>query len=128
MLQTFIQLTSLAVTFIATFFWIRGTALLSTKDLAALAGTYWDYSPATLNSLASQKADSLIAGLLLGLSFLLQTWNPIWPMRICDFGVDKWGIVMSVVVFIFIFFICFWGSSWLTNYYVSQAKTFLIVK
>jgi len=39
MLRTFIQFTVFFVTSIATFFWIRGAALLSVKDLAVLAGT-----------------------------------------------------------------------------------------
>ena len=125
MLRTFIQFTSIAVTFIATFFWIRGAALLSRRDLATLAGTYFGYNPATLNSLASQKEDSLIAGALLGLSFILQTWNALWPMRWCDFGIDKWGALISVGVSIFLFIFCFWGSSFLRKYYVSESKAFL---
>ncbi len=125
MLRTFIQFTSLTVTFIATFFWIRGAALLSTKDLAALSGTYLGYSPATLNSLASQKADSLVAGLLLLSSFLLQTCNALWPMRICDFGIDKWGALISVGVSILLFIFCFWGSSFLRKQFVLKAKDFL---
>jgi len=122
MLRTFIQFTSITVTFIATFFWIRGAALLSRRDLAALAGTYFGYNAATLNSLGSQKADSFIAGLLLLLSFLLQSGNMLWPMRICDFGLDGWGVLISIVVSLILFLVCFRVSSLLKKHFVSEAK------
>src|SRR5665213_992898 len=108
MLRTFIQITALTVTLIATYFWIRGAALLSPKDLAALSGTYWGYSPAVLKSIASQKADSLLAGLLLLSSFFLQTCNSLWPMRIEDFGINKWGVAISFIFSIGVFLGCFW--------------------
>ena len=125
MLRTFIQFTSITVTLIASFFWIRGAAFLSKKDLAALVGTYFGYNLSTLNSLGSQKADSFVAGLLLLLSFFLQSWNVLWPMRICDFGVDRAGVLISVAVSVILFFICFWASSLLRKRFVSEAKAFL---
>ena len=125
MLRTFIQITALTVTLIATYFWIRGAALLSPKDLAALSGTYFNYNPALLKSLASQKSDSYLAGLLLLSSFLLQTGNSLWPMRIEDFGINKWGVVSSVVFSTGVFFFCLWISKVLTNSYISQAQPFL---
>ncbi len=125
MLRTFIQFTSITVTFIATFFWIRGAALLSRRDLAALAGTYFGYNPATLNSLGSQKADSLMAGLLLLLSFLLQSGNMLWPMRWIDDAVDRGGVAISLAFSLFLFCLCFWISSLLRKHFVSEAKAFL---
>ncbi len=125
MLRTFIQITALTVTLIATYFWIRGAALLSPKDLAALSGTYYGYNPATLKSLASQKADSFLAGFLLLSSFFLQTWNSLWPMRISDFGINKWGVTISFIFSIGVFFVCFWMSKVLTNAYISQVQPFL---
>jgi hypothetical protein len=125
MLRTFIQITALTVTLIATYFWIRGAALLSPKDLAALSGTYWNYSPATLQSLASQKADSYLAGILLLSSFFLQTWNSLWPMRMSDFGINKWGVAISFIFSLGVFIVCFWMSKELTNSYIAQAQPFL---
>lgn len=105
MLRTFIQITALFVTVIASFFWIRGSLTLSVKDMAALAGTYWNYNLPTLKNLASQKADSLIAALLLLLSFFLQFFNVVWPMRWKDFKIDKRGVLFSLVFF------CLYSSS-----------------
>ena len=125
MLRTFIQISGLVVTLIASFFWIRGSLALSIKDIAALAGTYWNYNPATLQNLASQKADSLIAGLLLLVSFSLQSWNAMWPIRFSDFEINKKGVILSLSVSLVLFFICFAGASSLTKHYHSEAQTLL---
>jgi len=128
MLRTFIQFTSITATFIATFFWIRGAIQLSIKDLATLGMTFYGSNPATLKIWASQKADSLVAGLLLCLSFILQTGNFLWQMRIMDFGVDYRGVGISAVVSIVLFLACYWGSSRLTNFYLLKAKTLMAAK
>jgi len=120
MLRTFVQFSILFLTAIASFFWIRGSICVSTKDIASLAGTTWVYNLATLKSLASQKSDSLIAGLLLLISFIFQCWNTIKPSVI--FGNDRRGIVVSVIFSIFILIICNFESTCLTRHYISQAQ------
>ena len=122
MLRTFIQFTSITVTFIATCFWLRGAVSLSTRDLAEFASTYVGHNPSILESWAKQKADSIAAGLLLSLSFILQTCNALWPMRICDFEVNGWGVAISLAFSILLCCFCFWGSLRLTKFYLSQVQ------
>ncbi len=128
MLRTFIQTTALIVTLLASFFWIRGSLILSVRDMAALSGTYWDYNLHTLRSLASQKADSLMAGLLLLFSFLLQFFNATWTMRICDWDVNKRGIIASVIFSLSLSIICYLGAPRLTEQYYLKAKNIVGTK
>lgn len=125
MLRTFIQITALLVTLIASFFWIRGSLTVSVKDIAALAGTYFDYNLTTLKNLCAQKADSLIAALLLILSFVLQFFNAAWPMRWDDFAINKKGIVYAVIFSSFVFLICYVGASFMSKHFCSKAQTLL---
>lgn len=125
MLRTLIQATALTVTLIASFFWIRGSAALSVKDIAALAGTYWGHNPAVLKNLASQKADSLIAAFLLLLSFILQGINMAWPMRFNDFEIDKKGLVLAVIISFFVSVSCYCAAKVLANHFYSKAQILL---
>ena len=125
MLRTLIQLNSITVTIIATFFWIRGAALISYKAIADLAGTYFGYNQATLESLAAQKADSFVAGVLLAISFILQTINSIWQMRANDLKVDRVAEIWTLIIFILIFGISLLGSWLYKKNIVFKAKTFL---
>lgn len=99
--------------------------MLSVKDIAALSGTYWDYNLSTLKNLASQKADSLIAALLLLFSFLLQYANATWPFRIGDFAINKKGMICAIIFSVFVFLGCYVGASCLTKYFYSKAQALL---
>jgi hypothetical protein len=123
MLRTLIQFSSLSFTFIATFFWIRGVAFLTLKELDQLASSYWDGNPHMLSNMVSQKVDSIIAGALLFISFILQTWNALWPMTIDDIGTDQTGVLVAIALTSLVFVICFPISSWLKKYYLSAAKS-----
>ena len=122
MLRTFIQITAITLTLLASFFWIRSSVILSTKDIAALAGTYWDYSPPALESLAKQKTDSLIASLLLLMSFILQMINIIWPMRWKDFEVNRMGVAMALLFSVLVLLLLNLGASHLKNYFYAEAE------
>jgi len=125
MLRTLIQATALIVTLIASFFWIRGSIALTAKDIAALAKTFYGFNATVINNLAMQKSDSLVAALLLLLSFILQMVNVAWPMRISDFAVDKKGLVLAVIISIFIFALSYWGATLLSKHYAAAAQILL---
>jgi len=110
---------------IASFFWIRGSLIISVKDMAALAGTRWGYNSAVLKNLSSQKADSLVAALLLLLSFALQGINLAWPMRFTDFDISIKGLLFGVVISCVLFLGCYFGASLLAKNYCSKAQALL---
>ena len=125
MFRTFIQTTSLILTFLASVFWIQGSVALSVRDMAALAGTHWGHNSATLQSLAQQKSDSLVAVVLLLLSFSLQLVNVLLPMRIKDFGVSKQGTVVSVLFCLLLSAVCWKMDVLLAKHWYAKASVLL---
>lgn len=89
MLRTFIQVQALLSVLISSFFLIKGMLTLSAKDLAELSKSKWDYNTAVTKNLTQQRSDTIVGFALLLLSFLLQSINLLWPMRIDDFDVSK---------------------------------------
>lgn len=104
-LRTTIQVCALTTILISSFFLIRGTMCLSINDIAKLSGTYFGYNPNLLRNLCAQKADYTVGWLLLLLSFFLQTWNLLWPMRINDFGINRFGLMVGILISAFLFVI-----------------------
>lgn len=97
-LRTTIQFCALTTILISSFFLIRGTMSLSVNDIAKLSGTYFNYNPNLLRSLCAQKVDYSLGWMLLLLSFFLQAWNFLWPMRFNDFGVNKNGLIVGIAI------------------------------
>lgn len=97
MLRTFIQVQAILLVLISSYFLIKGMLSISAKDLAELSKTKWGYNKAVTKNLTTQRADTIVGFVLLLLSFLLQTANLLWPMRIGDFGVSTIGFIISVI-------------------------------
>ena len=124
-LRTTLQLCALTTILISSFFLVRGTMSLSVNDIAKLSGTYFGHNPNLLKSLCAQKVDYSVGWIFLLLSFLLQTWNLLWPMRINDFGINKVGFVVGV--FISILILCtglLLAKTW-RNSEIKKAETIL---
>jgi len=115
MLRTFIQVLGLSLVLLSSFFLIKGVLASSSKDLAALSGTYWGYNPVMMKNLAQQKADTLIGFILLLGSFLCQTIHLLWPLRIGDFKVDPKGVSLGVVSTIVILVGCLVAANFCTK-------------
>jgi len=98
MLRTFIQVASAGFALFAGILLVRGSFVLKAKDIAELSSTKWGYNTDLVKSLSQQQTDSRLGVLLLMVSFVLQTVNLCWPMRWVDYGVDKWGAILGVVV------------------------------
>jgi hypothetical protein len=98
MLRTFIQILALITTLESAIFLARGSLGLSGETIAALGGTYYDYNPHLVQSLAQQTADYRAGVILLVVAFSLQMWNTLWPIRLGDFGVSRKGALVAVAV------------------------------
>jgi hypothetical protein len=97
MFRTFVQVQALSLVLLSSYFLIKGKLSLSAKDLARLSKTKWSYNKAVIKNLTTERADTIVGFALLLLSFLLQTINLLWPMRIGDFDVSKTGIVIAII-------------------------------
>lgn len=115
MLRTFIQVTSVSLALISSFFLLKGSLGLSVSDIAELSKSRWDYSPPVVKNLSKQQADTKIGLFLILASFVLQMINLMWPMRIGDFGVSKLGVVVAVLVAILILLSGLYASKHLTR-------------
>ncbi len=97
MFRTYIQVQALSLVLISSYFLIKGMLSISAKDLAELSKTKWGYNKAVTKNLTIQRADTIVGFILLLLSFLLQTINLLWPMRIGDFSISKMGVVIAII-------------------------------
>jgi hypothetical protein len=70
--QSFANLLSIVLAFVASLFFCLGSAEMKPKDIGTLAGTYWDSNPHLKAFLISLKADYLCGAFALCLAFFLQ--------------------------------------------------------
>ena len=70
--STFVNLLSVAIGFVAALLFCVGSALLTRKAIAELAGTYWDANPHLAAFLRTTKAEYFCGGVALCLTFALQ--------------------------------------------------------
>ncbi len=80
---------------------------------------------ATLTNHAKQKADTLVGFVFLMLSFSLSLANLLWPMRYCDFGVNRNGLIIAVLVSIVFFLGAYKASNVLQQHYYKQVEKIL---
>ena len=106
MLRSFVQFTALFLTFVAAVFLIKGNLTLSVPDIAKITQTgFLYYNKEVVFNLAGQQADTIVGFAILMISFGLQMGNSLWEMRFSDFGVNKKGLIISIVVSALIFFV-----------------------
>lgn len=126
MLRTFIQVIALLLTITSAVFLIRSVAGMSVKDMAELSKTaYGGYTLRITENLARQKSDTVVGFSLLILSFLFALINLLWPMRFCDFVVDRKGVLIAIVVSIIISLVAYKISNSLHRKWCNQAKDIL---
>ena len=113
MLRTFIQVSSASLALLAGILLVRGSFALSSKEIARLSSTYYGYNKTTIENLSRQQLDSRFGVILLVLSFIFQTINLCWPLRWCDFAVDKAGVVLGIIFSLAIFLAALNTSSFL---------------
>jgi hypothetical protein len=103
MLRTFIQVSALLLTLFAGILLVRGSFVLSQSDIAGLSSTHWDYNPSMVKNLSRHQYDTRIGLMLLVISGLFQMANLLWPMRFCDFAVNKMGVIIAIITSAIIF-------------------------
>lgn len=104
MLRTFIQVFAVALTLLSSGFWIRSVIVMRDNDIVNLSSTMVGYNLESAKNLCHQRADAIVAVVLLSMSAVCQMANLSWPMRIKDFGVDKRGIFLAILVFFVMWF------------------------
>jgi hypothetical protein len=117
MIRTFIQMTSMILTLEASYFLLKVNFGMSPKDIAELSSTCWDYNRSALKSLSEQCANSRVGLALLLLAFFLQLWLLRWK----DFGIDWYGILISIIFCIIVFVIAKICSRFLSHKWVDQS-------
>ena len=125
MIRTFIQITALILTIESAYFLLQGNLGLSPKDIAEVASTKLDSNPEVVKSLSKQKGDSWIGFALLLSAFLLQLINALWEMRWKDFSINKYGIILSIIMGLIIFIGCHFVSRHISERTQTEVKNIL---
>jgi O-phosphoseryl-tRNA(Cys) synthetase len=100
--RTIIQVSALGFTLVSAIMLAKGNLTLSPYVIADLQIARAGYHPELINSLSAQYADTWIGIILLCLSFLLQLFVIIRPMRWVDFQVNRVGVVVAVLITLFV--------------------------
>ena len=125
MLRTFIQVLALALSVMSAVFLIKGVLQLSINDIAQLSQAHWGYNLKTAQSYCQQRADYIVGFVLLLCGSVLQGANLLWQYRICDFGVNKTGAVIAVIVAVVVCVIAHNASKHLYKTCCNQVETIL---
>ena len=101
-LSSFLNISGAVAGLLSALFFAHGTLHLKNKDIADIAGTYWDFNQHLADSIASQRAEYIVGALLLFLSFSLQVVanlipSTLQPSLIQPF--DSAGLGICVVLF-----------------------------
>jgi NADH:ubiquinone oxidoreductase subunit 3 (subunit A) len=126
MVRSFIQVTALVFTFMASIFLVKSSLILSAKDIASLSGTYFGHNKHLVKSLSEQQSDTRIGSALLFLAFLLQMINLILPMRISDFAINRTGVIMAIIFSVMVLLFSLWLSKVFEKKTIKTVETILV--
>ena len=113
MLYTALQTLALLLTLESAFFLARGSVVLSAEAIAQLAGSYWDFNPHLVESLARQSVDSRVGVFLLLAAFVAQVFTLWRGPSIDDLGpADRTGIVIALSIGVAVLIGSLWIASW----------------
>ena len=124
-MHTFLQVTALSMAIVSSFFLVKGVVGMSVKEMAERSKSGYGYTPSITENLALQKADTVVGAVLILLSFFLQSINFLRPMRWDDFGVNKIGLIIAIIVSIAIIFAAYGVSICLRKKWYRRAKDIL---
>lgn len=103
--RTFIQVLALLLVVMSSYFLIKGVLLSSPKIISDLVSTRLGYSLPLAQDFCHQRADYIVGFVLLLSGSILQGANLLWAYRIKDFGVNKAGMIIAIIVAAVIFII-----------------------
>ena len=117
MTHSYLQATTLVLTFESAFFLLKGNFWLTPQAIAVLSQPFWDNNPFIVESLANQYGDTRIGGILLILAFLVQIIALGRGPMIDDIGpTPKWILMSSLIGGAAIFIVCSWASHTTSNH------------
>lgn len=112
---TFIKVLAIALTLLSGYFLIKSTLSLSPSDiLQTLKAEYFSIEKGGA-ILAQQKADIQIGFILLLVSFFLQMVHLFIPGTWDNMDINKFGVCISMTVFIIIFILSLRLNKWLST-------------
>ena len=97
MVRTAIQVLALGLTLVSTYHLVRAGLGLSPEVIAGAANPPWDKVEQVANSLAAQRANTVVGFSAFLAAIALQTWSVLWPVRWSDFSTDYLGIAIGVI-------------------------------
>ena len=119
MLRTLLKFTALGLALISSYFLIKGSSGLTTRDIVELSQDRWDFNLPVANNLIEQRQNAKLGLSLILASFILQAIDLMWPLRIKDFGVNPLGAATAVVICIAIALVCHYGN----KHFIEKTKT-----
>jgi hypothetical protein len=116
MLRSFLQMTGIILTLLASIFLLRANIGLTPEIIAKLSRTMYGYNSAVAATLAQQSVDTWVGLILLLIAFSLQMINLLLPLTIDDIGSpNRKGILISVGCCVIFIFIILWYSNKISN-------------
>lgn len=97
-LNTIMQLIASGVGFIGSIFFAIGIIRQTTDAMAKQCGTYFDYNPHAIKATASQKADYIVGGVFICLSFFIQFISYLIPTKFSGFLFQKHYVFLLIIV------------------------------
>lgn len=105
MIRTFIQVTPITLMVISSIFLIKGTLMLTPKDIGKLSSTFVGYNKSLASTYSHQKSDTTFGVALILIASTLQLINLLWPIRWVDLDINKLSVFLAVIFSIGVFYI-----------------------
>lgn len=126
-IATLIQLIAACIGIIGSLFFATGIMRQSVETMARISGSYWDWNPHMVATLAAQKADYLFGGGLIVIAFVLQLGSffaPVDPTALsyAQARIAPWvaGALTAVLFTAFRL-----AAVWLAKHYEAQINAWL---
>lgn len=123
--QRRIRYIAILLTVLSSFFLIRGIIFLSAENLAELSTSKWGYNLEIAKNLVRQRTDTVVGFCLLVLSFILQSIDFLWPLRLKTLPASKNGIIIAIVWISIISLGAFWCAHFLYERSFIQVQSIL---
>jgi hypothetical protein len=120
-MSTLIQIVAAALGVIGSLFFTIGIVRQSPATMAALAGSYFDFDPHAVPTLAAQKTDYLFGGAFIVLAFAPQTGSFLAGPSTIAVGA-KWTTLIAILATIVAFLALYRASRLLASLYEGQIR------
>ena len=121
--KTFLNIFILGLTLLSTYFFVRSVLLLTILDVSHLSLACEGYSDTLLYNLSSQKADYMVAIIMLIFSFVLQVINNLLPGVLL--AVNKKAVLCALIITLACFFLAESLSTLIKKDFYNKSKNYL---